>query len=30
MNEKIKFYEYGKNKFEKAAEEWVRKIKKKT
>ena len=30
MNEKIKFYEYGKNKFEKAAEEWLRKIKKKT
>lgn len=28
MNEKIKFYKFGENKFEKAAEEWLKKIKK--
>ena len=28
MNEKIKFYEHGENKFEKAADEWLKKIKK--
>lgn len=28
MNEKIKFYKFGENKFEKAAQEWMKKIKK--
>ena len=28
MNEKIKFYEFGENKFERAAAEWLKKIKK--